>query len=205
MLFIINEYLFIYVCALKPRDDKKTNQIFQAALGLVKEKGLAGITMCEIAKEAGLATGTLYIYFKNKDELINILFAECRKASVENYFQNYHPSTPFKSGFAIVWMNILKFRIENFEEVVFMDQCYHSPFINECSIKLTKQLVQPLFKLIERGKDENMFKDVDTYSLLIFMIGSIHEGVKNAHYSRKSLNEADIDTMFTMCWDGMKR
>ena len=76
---------------MKLRDDKKTEQIFGAALGLVKEKGLAGITMCEIAKEAGLATGTLYIYFKNKEELINILFAECRKASVENYFHQYNP------------------------------------------------------------------------------------------------------------------
>jgi len=190
---------------LKPRDDKKTDQIFQAALGLVKEKGLAGITMCEIAKEAGMATGTLYIYFKNKVELINILFAECRKASAENYFQDYDTAQPFKPGFTKVWMNILKFRIANFEEVVFMDQCYHSPFINECTIKLTRQMIQPLFKLIERGKDENIFKDADTFSLLTFMIGSIHEGVKNAHYSRKPLTRPVIAAMFTMCWDGMKR
>jgi len=95
---------------LKQRDDKKTDQIFQAALGLVKEKGLAGITMCEIAKEAGMATGTLYIYFKNKDELINILFAECRKASAENYFQNYDPSQPFKSGFVIIHHSLMSVR-----------------------------------------------------------------------------------------------
>jgi AcrR family transcriptional regulator len=190
---------------LKLRDDKKTQQIFQAALGLVKENGLAGITMCEIAKEAKIATGTLYIYFKNKEELINILFTECRKAQLENYLRNYDISKPFKSGFTTVWKNILKFRVENFEEVVFMDQCYHSPFINECTIKLTKQMKQPLIKLIERGKDENVFKEVETYSLLTFMIGSIHEGVKNAHYSQKPLTKTAIDAMFTMCWDGMKR
>jgi len=190
---------------LKIRDDKKSQQIFSAALGLVKEKGLAGITMYGIAKEAGIATGTLYIYFKNKDELINILFAACRKASAENYFKNYDPSQPFKQGFAIVWMNILKYRVRNFEDVVFMDQCYHSPFINECTMKLTKQMIQPLFKLIERGKEENVFKDMDTHSLLVFMIGSIHEGVKNAHYSRKPLTKTAMEAMFIMCWDGMKR
>lgn len=190
---------------MKLRDDKKTQQIFQSALGLVKEKGLAGITMCEIAKEAGLATGTLYIYFTSKEELINTLFSECRKASAESYFRNYDAAQPFKKGFTVVWMNILQFRIKNFEEVVFMDQCYHSPFINECTMKLTKQMVQPLFKLIERGKEENTFKDVDTFSLLTFMIGAIHEGVKNAHYSRKPLCKSAITDMFAMCWDGMKR
>lgn len=179
--------------------------IFQSALGLVKEKGLAGITMCEIAKEAGMATGTLYIYFKNKEELINILFAECRKASIKNYFRNYDAGLPFEEGFRIVWMNMLRFRIENFEEVVFMDQCYHSPFVNKCTIEMTNQMIQPLMKLIERGRKEKLFKDLDNFSLLIFMIGSIHESVKNAHYSNKSLNKKAIEAMYTMCWDGMKR
>jgi AcrR family transcriptional regulator len=190
---------------LKIRDDKKTQQISHAVLGLVKQKGLAGITMGEIAKEAGMATGTLYIYFKNKEELINNLFFDCRKEAIESYFLNYDESQPFKSGFLVVWMNILNFRILNFEEVVFMDQCYHSPFINECTIKLTKEMKQPLFKLIERGKEENIFKDMDTITLLTFMIGCIHEAVKNAHYNQKQLTKTSIDSLFKMCWDGMKR
>lgn len=190
---------------MKLKDDKKAQQIFDATLTLVNERGLAGITMCGIAKAAGLATGTVYIYFKNKDELINTLFTECKKASIDSYFTDYDPSLPFKSGFAIVWKNILQFRIQNFEEVILMEQCYHSPFLNECSKKITKQWMQPLYKLIERGKEENVFKDIDTFTLLIFMIGGIHAGVKNAYYSRKSLGKATIDHMFRMCWDGMRR
>lgn len=190
---------------MKLRDDKKAGQIYKAVLALVKDKGLAGVTMGEIAKEAGIATGTLYIYFKNKEEIISNLFFECRKESIESYFVNYDESLPFKKGFAIVWRNILQFRIENFEEVVLMDQCYHSPFINECTMKLTKEMKKPLYKLVERGKEENFFKDVDTMTLLTFMFGSIHEGVKNAHYNRKTLTKEAIDNMFKMCWDGMKR
>jgi AcrR family transcriptional regulator len=189
---------------LKPRDDKKVDQIFGATLGLVKQKGLAGITMCEIAKEAGLATGTVYIYFKNKDELVNMLFSECRKSSIDNYFINYDVSQPFTKGFKVVWMNMLKFRIENFEEVVLMDQCYHSPFITDCTKKLTKELTVPVYKLIERGKEEGYFKNAETLTLLTFMIGSIHEGVKHAHYSRTPLSKTAIESMFTMCWDGLK-
>ena len=64
---------------MKPRDDKKTEQIYCATLQLVKEHGLAGITMSDIAQAAKIATGTLYIYFSGKDELINDLFKECRK------------------------------------------------------------------------------------------------------------------------------
>ena len=128
--------------------------------------------MSEIAREAGMATGTLYIYFKNKEELINSLFADCRQSSIENYFKNYDASAPFKSGFMLVWMNILQYRVKHFTEVVFMDQCYHSPFLNDCTMKLTKQIINPLFVLIERGKEENVFKEVDTFSLMVFMFGT---------------------------------
>ena len=190
---------------MKLRDDKKTQQIYDAVLSLVREKGVAGITMSEVARQAGMATGTLYIYFKNKEELINMLFAECRKAAIESYFLDYDDSMPFKKGFAVVWKNILQFRVRNFEDVVFMDQCYHSPFINECTLKLTRELKQPLYKLIEKGKDENVFKDMDTAALLSFMFGCIHEAVKQAHYSSKTLNKNAIDGLFNMCWDGMKR
>ena len=41
--------------------------------------------------------------------------------------------------------------------------------------------------------------------MMVFMFGTIHEGVKNAHYSRKTLTKNAINDMFTMCWDGMKR
>lgn len=190
---------------MKFRDDKKTQLVFDAARSLVREKGLAGITMCEIAREAGVATGTLYIYFDSKEKLINQLFTACREASAESYFENYDAAAPFAEGFRTVWMNILRFRVKNFDDVVFMDQCYHSPFINDCTSKLTRQMIHPLFTLIERGRDEKVLKNTDTLTLLTFMFGSIHEAVKNAHYSRKPLKKKDVETLFAMCWDGMKR
>ncbi|MBS1565823.1 MAG: helix-turn-helix transcriptional regulator, partial [Bacteroidetes bacterium] len=55
---------------MKPKDDTKIEQIFAATLRLVEEIGVAGITMRQIAREAGMATGTLYIYFKDKESLI---------------------------------------------------------------------------------------------------------------------------------------
>lgn len=45
-------------------------QILDAAVRVFAEKGFHGATMREIAKAAGLADGTLYIYFKGKNELM---------------------------------------------------------------------------------------------------------------------------------------
>jgi AcrR family transcriptional regulator len=49
--------------------ERRRQQIMVAAKRVFTEKGFSKATMEDIAKEAELSPGTLYLYFKNKDEL----------------------------------------------------------------------------------------------------------------------------------------
>jgi AcrR family transcriptional regulator len=49
--------------------ERRRQQIMVAAKRVFVEKGFSGATMEDIAKEAELSAGTLYLYFKNKNEL----------------------------------------------------------------------------------------------------------------------------------------
>jgi AcrR family transcriptional regulator len=198
----MNNYSFI--CQVKPRDEQKNQLIFQATLRLVKEDGLAGITMSEIAREAKIATGTLYIYFESKEKLINDLFTLCRKSSAEIYFKGYNVNQPFKEGLKTIWFNLFDFRLHHFDEAVFMDQCYHSPYITETTKELTKKLVQPLYKLVERGKDEKLLKNVDAFMLLIFIFSGLNEFVKHSVYSERKITKPSKEELFNLMWDGIK-
>jgi TetR/AcrR family transcriptional regulator, repressor of fatR-cypB operon len=190
--------------ALKPRDDKKIQQVFRATLQLVQAQGLAGITMEHIARKARIATGTLYIYFQNKEDLINALFMHCRKSAAGIYFKDYTPDAPFREGLRSIWLNILHHRLEHFEEAVFLEQCYHSPFIAESNKETSKQLFQPLFKLVEQGKKEKYIKNLDSYLLLTFMVGGINEMVKYARYNSRKIPLPALESAFDLCWEGMR-
>jgi len=45
--------------------------ILDAAIGLLMRDGIQGLTMDRVAMEAGVAKGTLYVYFKNKEEILD--------------------------------------------------------------------------------------------------------------------------------------
>ena len=49
--------------------ERRRQQIIVAAKRVFSSKGFSKATMEDIAKEAELSPGTLYLYFKNKDEL----------------------------------------------------------------------------------------------------------------------------------------
>lgn len=57
----------------RPRSDDKRTAILAAAVTLLAEQGLGAATS-KIAKAAGVAEGTLFIYFKTKDALMNALY-----------------------------------------------------------------------------------------------------------------------------------
>jgi AcrR family transcriptional regulator len=189
---------------MKPRDENKISEIYKATLGLVKANGLAGITMQMVAKEAGIATGTLYIYFKNKEALISSLFNECVKNSASSSFKNYDPSEPFKIGFKTIWSNIVHHRIARFNESIFIEQCFHSPFIDENTKITVRKMFEPLVQLLERGKSERLIKDIDTFWLLAFMTGTTSEIAKRVIYHNRKLTSDIMDTNFQLCWDGIK-
>ncbi len=190
---------------MKKKDENKIPQIYTATLQLVMEIGIAGITMRHIAQKAGIATGTLYIYFEDKDKLINSLYEECRAVSINAYFKDYDPALPFKTCFQTIWKNIFQFRVANFDVAVFMEQYIHSPFISESTREMSRQLYEPLFKLFDRGREELVFKNLDTKLLLIFMMGSISELIKYLKYYKRKITDDILADAMAMCWDGLKK
>lgn len=67
-------------------DAAKREAILNAAKQRLRKYGIQKTTMQEIAKDAGIAVGTLYLYFKNKDEILVAsakAFTEQHKLEIE--------------------------------------------------------------------------------------------------------------------------
>lgn len=58
----------------------RTGEILAAAHRLMGDKGVDALTMDEIAQAAGVAKGTIYLYFQSKDELIQALLSQVGEA-----------------------------------------------------------------------------------------------------------------------------
>jgi AcrR family transcriptional regulator len=61
----------------RPKSEDKRNAILSAATEVFAERGLSAATSA-ISSAAGVAEGTLFTYFKTKDELINALYRETK-------------------------------------------------------------------------------------------------------------------------------
>ena len=60
----------------KTKENDKRARILDAAVRVFADRGFFGATVAEIARTAGVADGTIYLYFKNKDDVLLRLFDE---------------------------------------------------------------------------------------------------------------------------------
>ena len=65
------------------RDPDKPQQIIEAALRVFARKGYFNSRVSDIAREAGIAAGTIYLYFDTKEEILITLFREKMAGFVE--------------------------------------------------------------------------------------------------------------------------
>jgi AcrR family transcriptional regulator len=63
----------------RPRSDDKRRAILDAAARVLAERGLVDSPTSAISKAAGVAEGTLFTYFKSKEELFNELYLDYRR------------------------------------------------------------------------------------------------------------------------------
>jgi len=74
-------------CTPERSDRDKRRQIIDGACRVFLEHGFDAASMGAIAREAGVSKGTLYVYFKSKEDLFEAIIEEQRRQQAERIFK----------------------------------------------------------------------------------------------------------------------
>jgi TetR/AcrR family transcriptional regulator, multidrug resistance operon repressor len=113
---------------MRTRDENKRTAICQKALKMIVEKGFDGLSMQKLAKAAGVSPATIYIYFKDRDDLILQLWAEEMEKMVEATLKDFDPGMSFDEGLKVQWLNRTKYFMDSPSSMHFMEQIKYSPY-----------------------------------------------------------------------------
>jgi AcrR family transcriptional regulator len=189
---------------MKMKQDKR-ELILQAALELFAEQGFRGTSTAQIAKHAGVATGTLFHHFNTKEELINYIYSDIKTRIAENMLQALAENTAIREKMRTVWFVMANWALENKLEYQFKKHCEASPYINdelrdECEAKF-----HPLFEMFEQAAVDGLIKD-----LPIDLLGSFLASTMDGFINYLNKHPEDIDNLnlwekaFTAGWDTIR-
>lgn len=183
----------------------KLELIFKATLNLTGKVGIAGLKMSSIAKEAQMASGTLYIYFKSKEELLNALYHKLQKESAPALIDEIS-HLPIDIQLYKMWSIALERLVFNNLRITFLEQFLISPYVSETNKKMDATFKNYLKNLLDKGKKDGLIKDVDTDMLISLIIGFIRTfSTHLVTIENGQLTEKSIDESFSLCWEAIKK
>ncbi|WP_040280042.1 TetR/AcrR family transcriptional regulator [Psychroserpens damuponensis] len=180
----------------------KKEAILSAAITLLTEKGVHNTPMSAIAKAAGTGMGTIYNYFPNKDVLINTIYVSI-KHEEKDLFLDFDANKSIKTQFETYYTAMIDFFIANPTYFKFMEQLQASPIITEKSRNEGVKSITEVNKLLVKGQQERIIKDINIDELLMFIGGSILSYLR-WYFGQKETNKVSLNNQMHMLWDAIK-
>jgi len=125
----------------------KRSALFKATLSLVNKDGIQGASMAKVAKMAKVSPATIYIYFNNKQDLVNRLYLDLKESFAKHAFNSYDVDYCIKDSFEKIWFNMTDFKLNQKEKASFLSQCDNTPMIDEQTRQVWLKHLTPLFEL----------------------------------------------------------
>ncbi|TRW25953.1 TetR/AcrR family transcriptional regulator [Flavobacterium zepuense] len=112
---------------MRTRDTDKEKLVTQKAIEQIVQDGFQGFSMNKLAKACNISVATLYIYYKDKDDLIEKIGFEIGSRFFSSTVKDFSPDMPFEEGLWKQWQNRAAFAMANPLEVACLEVIKHSP------------------------------------------------------------------------------
>ena len=185
--------------ARKPEGDKR-RQILDAAVAVFAQKGYFTARVSDIASTAGVADGTIYLYFKNKEDVIVSLFADVLERHLARAKEEIaRAGTPRQKLLAIARHHLAALSERRDVAILFQTELRQSTLMSRLSSKELRGYFDLLSKVVEDGQQSGAFRPEIPRSLVVqSFFGALDEMVTSwilspTHYNLVDLAEPVTD------------
>lgn len=187
--------------------------IQDATMRVIARKGMAAATMQEIAEEAGVAKGTIYLYFRDRDELVERTFETAMEKLFARADEALDRDIPFEEKLRAVMSAQLEFFSQNRE----FFRLYLSLRMPEgtpaqqrrqqraCHPRY-RQRIDKLSAVLRQAIERGELREIDPDRLALFIIeGSTAVILERLTEKASPAEDADVDLLVGLVLDGIRK
>jgi len=146
--------------AMKNKNGEKYYRIINAATKVFAKKGFFHAKVSDIAKEAQVADGTIYLYFDNKDDILISLFEEQMTVVLENMMAQLAQEEDVVrkiEKFALTHLKLIELN-KNMAEIIQVELRQSTKFMKEYKNEKFLQYLNVIDEIIREGQTKGIFK-----------------------------------------------
>ncbi|HYR27920.1 MAG TPA: TetR/AcrR family transcriptional regulator [Thermoanaerobaculia bacterium] len=191
----------------------RIQSIQDATMRVIARKGMAAATMQEIADEAGVAKGTIYLYFRDRDELVEKTFETAMETLTARIDASLDADLPFEQKIRAVMAAHLAFFNENreFFRLFLSLRMPEGPATRQrrqkqhCAPRY-RERVDKLASVISQAMERGEVRQADPYKLALFITeGSTAIILERLTDESTTDEQADVELIAGLILDGIRK
>jgi len=189
----------------RPRSEDKRNAILDAATRLFAERGLTAAPTSEISKLAGVAEGTLFTYFKTKDDLINALYREIKLELADAMMSDFPRKKNIRTKLRHVWNRYVNWGIANPRQRKVLAQLTVSEALTKESRDAGSAPFVEFQAMIRDAIEQRVFRNDVPVELISKSLAALVEATIDLTESSRAKAKQYRDSGFQMFWAGITK
>jgi AcrR family transcriptional regulator len=182
------------------KPDDKRKRLLDAALDLFETRGFDGVAVPEIAAKAGVATGTIYRYFKDKEALVNALYQHWKRYYNVIVLAPQSARASPRQAFGQYWQRMMMFARTYPKAMRFMDLHHHGAYLDAESRELSKSYGAQARAFMESARAAGAIRDLDPILVVALMWGAAAGLTKFAASSALNFDATAANDMEEALW-----
>ncbi|MDC5821023.1 TetR/AcrR family transcriptional regulator [Vibrio europaeus] len=182
----------------------KRQKIIDAAEKLIAESGFQGLSMHKLAKEAGVAAGTIYRYFSDKEDLLQQVRLAVIQRNAGLIQHGVEDSMTLKQRFRKMWLNIFDLSGSNIGNLKNRAQYDSLPCVRSHETKeIERKMFSKVDQLFTEGRDQGVFKPLDNPVLAALSLEVSVTLARKQSLGYYQLDQDAIDAAIEASWDAI--
>ena len=189
----------------RPKSEDKRNAILDAATRVFAERGLAAAPTSEISKRARVAEGTLFTYFKTKEDLINALYREMKLELADAMMSGFPRKKNVRSRLRHVWDSYVNWGVTNAEQRKVLTQLQVSGMLSKESIEAGSAPFIEMQNMIRTAIEQHILRTDLPIELISKMLGALAEATMDLIVLKPVMANKYRNGGFEIYWAGIAR
>ncbi len=185
----------------------KRKQIIDAAVRLFHRDGFWNTSTASVAKEAGIAAGTLFNYFATKSDLIDQVYIALKQDLATAVAVDFPRDAGIERQTRELWSRFFRWHLERPTEAALMKQLKISELVSRDVVALQNENFAFALELIRRGIEEGNLADLPLDYIAAFTEASLEAAIAHARQTGvEPQNSAAVEDMaFAVYWRAISR
>ncbi len=188
----------------KQKTGDKLGDIRRATVAEVVESGSSAASVNAIAKRAGLAVGTIYRYYNNKEQLLRAVYLAIKTDLHAVMMEAVENADTTEAKIKAMWFAVLDFSYLRPDDFLYVEVILNDTILSTGDKQLISEMAAQSRAVISDAVTHGLVREVDIDGIVTLLSAPALQLGRAAAFSGDKPDPANAENVFDLCWRAIK-